>query len=162
MSRTTSTLQNRRSESFQQNAVVLRAFREHLKALSKPKCLDLLVLADLRPVTNADVRRTLGLGARGSAWRRLSSLTTLAMLDKREDGYRLSTYGKELVASIASVFQGAVKGRWELPGADRKASEELLRFAKEGTEALYQRGRIDQAEYEKRKKLISEAGAALA
>ena len=63
---TNSAIQDRDGESLAQDALVLKAFREHLGVICDPTLLDLLLRAALRPISNADVRGSSGM-RRGGA-----------------------------------------------------------------------------------------------
>ena len=141
---------------------MLKAFREHLAALSEPALLDLLAIAEMNQISNADVRKILRLRTRGSAWRWLRRLSRIKMLEKRGNGYRTSTYGRELVSTLSSVFKAAMRGRWAFVDGNHEASARLLEIAEEGTEKLYERGLIDEEEYRSRSRLIRDFKAHLA
>jgi hypothetical protein len=145
----------KRARSLSNDILIVKHFREHLRALAVWKALDLLYLADVQPITNRDAK-VLGLTSKG-AWRWLSRLRQLQMLEKRGQSYRASPYSKELLRSVSALFRGAVAG--EFPEDADPRIKDMLRFAREGTESLYDRGKLDQAAYEERLKLIHEIEA---
>ena len=147
----------KRARNLSNDILIVKHFREHLRAIAVWKALDLLYLADVQPITNRDAAKVLGLTSKG-AWRWLSRLRQLGMLEKRGQTYRASDYSKELLRSVSALFRGAVRG--EFPEDEDPRVKELARFAREGTESLYERGRLDQAAYEERLKLIKEVESA--
>ena len=143
-----------------QDLLVLKAFRAHLKVISQERLLNLLMLADARPIANADVKRILGLKSRVSAWRWLAKLVELNMLEKKGNLYRISPYSSDLIAAISQTFRSAFKGKMEGFGATESAQQvpqEVLGYAMEGTQIMYERGLITESEFENRLKVISKA-----
>lgn len=128
--------------------LVIKGFRAHLLAVADPAVLDLLYLAQIRPVTNSDVRAAFRL-QRSGAYKRLNALRELGLLEERDHAYRTSEYGARLTDAVIRLFKAAMGGNWDqpetIPAQSRpnpRALKELLTIAREGTESLYGRGRL--------------------
>jgi hypothetical protein len=141
-----------RTETITQDIALLRHLRSHLAALSDDTSLQLLSLAGSVPITNSEVSSTTGKN-RNVTWYQLAKLTKLGMLDKRGNKYRISPYALNLIEAAALTFRAVVNGKMpKVESSDGR--QDLLRIASEGTESLYLRGTIDQAEYSRRLKVI--------
>ncbi len=84
--------------------LIVKHFREHLRAIAVWKALDHLYLADVQPITNRDAVKVLGLTSKG-AWRWLSRLRQLGMLEKKGQTYRASPYSKDLLRSVSAFIR---------------------------------------------------------
>jgi hypothetical protein len=138
--------------------LIVRHFHLHLEAISDQRVLDLVYLAQTKPITNSDVQSALHM-KRGGAWVWLDRLTEPGLLEKIGAGYIASDYSRELISSVSQVFRGAVKG--EFPEPAPSIPREIITIAREGVEAQYERGRLSQEEYNRRLRLIDGAEAAL-
>jgi hypothetical protein len=141
------------TETVTQDIALIRHFREHLAMLSDQRVLDLLSLASVTQVTNKDVRAVFKVG-RAGAWVWLSRLTRLGMLEKRGQSYRASPYSEKLISTTSLTFQSVLTGRTPRPQGQNWT--EALRLASEGVRMSYERGKIDQAEYAAKGRMLKE------
>ncbi len=144
--------------SVTQDIALVKHFREHLAALSDPRTLDLLALASVKPITNAEARQILKLG-RNRAWVNLSDLVKLTLLEKRGHAYRASPYAEHLVAALSLTFQSVLAGK--MPNIQGPGWAEVLRLASDGVRMSYERGKIDQSEFARRDRMLKEMEAQL-
>ncbi len=130
--------------------------RDHLAVLSDGSLLDLISLANTAPITNSDARELLKL-TRNGAWRWLSKLVELGLLEKRGQAYRTSPYAKSLVKALSITYRSIVSGR--PPQTENPAWLSLLKMAREGLEVLHARGRIERPDYDAKVKLLEKIEA---
>lgn len=158
---------NRRQRSISsEELLVLKGFRAHLKAVAEPSVLDLLFLAQIRPVTNQDVREAFKV-KRSGAYKRLNALKELGLLEKRDDEYRTSEYSGRLIHSTSQLFRGAMKGNFpeaapqptELSTLDKVRIMEVCKIVEKDSDYLYDRGVLQEEERDKRRKLASQVRA---
>jgi hypothetical protein len=141
-------------DSLTQDIALVKHFRDHISALSDPRILDLLSVASARPVNNADARAILKLGRTG-AWFWLDRLNKLSMLDKKTTQlYRTSAYSSDLVYALSLTLRSVLNGRIPKVEDNHEAFLEILRLASDGLEILYERGRIEQDEYDKKRRTL--------
>jgi hypothetical protein len=145
-------------KSVTQDIALIRHFKEHLYALSDQRVLDLLSLASVKPVSNAEVRPIFKVG-RAGAWFWLSRLVTLGMLEKRGQAYKATRYTENLIEAVSITFQNVLSGK--VPTVQGPGWAEALRLANDGIKMSYERGRIDQAEYARQGKMLKELEAQL-
>ena len=145
-------------KSVTQDIALVKHFREHLAALSDPEILDLLALASVKPITNAEARQILKLG-RNRAWVNLSGLVRLTLLEKRGHSYRASPYAEHLVAALSLTFQSVLAGK--MPNIQGPGWAEVLRLASDGVEMSFAKGRIQQSEHVQLEKFLKEMEAQL-
>jgi hypothetical protein len=145
-------------ESITQEIALIRHFREHLAVLSDEKALDLLALASLKTINNADARSVLKVG-RAGAWLWLSKLSKLGLLEKRGQSYRASPYFEKLVSTTSLTFQSVLTGK--PPKTQGSGWAEALRLASEGVKMAYNRGTIDQRELDTKTRMLKELEAEL-
>ena len=138
-----------------QDIALVKHFRDHLAALSDQRVLDLLSLAAAEPITNTEARSVLKV-ERNVAWIYLSRLVQLGMLDKRGQVYRASDYAADLLSATSLTFRSVLNGK--VPEVDPGRLPNLLALARQGADLLYERGKIDQDEYDKQLKFLREAG----
>jgi len=144
--------------SVTQDVALIRHLKEHLYALSDQRVLDLLSLATVKPVTNADARPIFGLGRAGT-WSWLSRLVNLGMLEKRGQAYKASPYSENLIEAVSITFQNVLSGK--VPTVRGQAWTEALKLASEGAETEFQRGKTDQTEHARQVRMLKELEAQL-
>jgi hypothetical protein len=145
-------------KSVTQDIALVKHFREHLAALSDPETLDLLALASVKPITNAEARHTLKLG-RNRAWAKLSALAKLTLLEKRGQSYRTSPYAENLVGALSLTFQSVLAGK--MPNVQGPGWARVLRLASDGLRLAYDRGKMEQDEYLQHERFLKEMEAQL-
>lgn len=144
-----------------EEVLVVKSFKAHLRAVAEPEVLDLLYLAQIRSVTNEDVRAAFNL-KRSGAYKRLDALRELGLLEKRDGAYRTSEYAGRLVSAVSQLFRGAMRGNIKTPQpVDASTLEkmrilEVCKFAEEGAQTMYNRGNFNQDELYRRRKLVSQ------
>ena len=118
-------------------------FRLQFHALSDEATLRLLETFLGTLFTNGEVRVLFGVN-RQATWARLSELVQLGLIEKRGHTYRVSTFTNEFVSTVAETLRSLLTG---VPSVRDAATEDLLRLAGQGIEALYVKGKIQQQEY---------------
>jgi len=148
----------RQVKSVTQDIALIAHFREHLEAISVQENLDILAIASVKPISNAEARRVLKLG-RNRAWARLSDMVRLTLLEKRGHTYRASPYAENLVGALSLTFQSVLAGK--LPQIQGPGWADVLKMASEGMTMAYERGKIDRAEFTRRDRMLKELEAQL-
>ena len=154
-----------------EDLLVVKGFRAHLAALADPSVLDLLYLADIKPVANPDVREAFKV-RRSGAYKRLTALKELGLLEERNRVYRTSEYAARLIGAASQLFRGTIKGfpynstsaeasSSPLSTLDKMRVVELCRLVAETADYLYNRGAIKEEEKDRRQKLASQVRAEL-
>ena len=146
------------TDSFQQGLDVLRHFRSQLILLSDPGTLALLSSLRQDPFTNKDAREILQV-KRQASWKRLAQLADSGLIQKRGHSYRVAPFAREFVSALSSTLTGVLAGT--SPIRANQLSQEALKVALEGLEALYAKGRLSQSDYSRHKAAVEEMTRAI-
>jgi hypothetical protein len=140
-------------KSITQDISLIKHFRAHLESLSDPMLLDLLSLASLKLLTNAEARTSLKL-SRTQTWAVLSRLAKVGMLERTDGGYKATPYAEHLLAALSVTFQSVLAGK--SPRVHNPTWRDVLRIAYDGAELSYARGKITESEYSRQVRLLGE------
>ena len=120
--------------------------------------LDLLALASVKPITNAEARQILKLGKEPRLGKPLEPRQADAAREARPRVQGLPLRGAPRRGAVAHLPE---RPRGRMPNIQGPGWAEVLRLASDGVRMSYERGKIDQSEFAQRDRMLKEMEAQL-